>query len=147
MRQISIMKYTSLIPTFIVSRIKYISGSFSLIDFFYFSKQNFMRLSMCTVQYTQRVITSRGAEPWRNKLNGAVQGRAALHTVLYGQRPRVFFKIETVCWPFRLSTLHEARAHISVGWGRRGGNISVDLSLLVTLCNTNFMNKLKLNDF
>ena len=31
--------------------------------------------------YTQRVITCRGAEPWRNKLNGAVQGRAALHTV------------------------------------------------------------------
>ena len=108
MRQISIMQYTSLIPTYVVSRIKYISGSFSLIDFFIFL--NKISCDFLCVQYTQRVITSRGAEPWRNKLNGAVQGRAALHTVLYGQRPRVFFKIGTVCWPFRLSALHEERA-------------------------------------
>ena len=36
--------------------------------------------------------------------------------------------------------------HISVGLRRRGGNISVDLSLSVSLYNTKIMNKLKFND-
>ena len=40
-----------------------------------------------------------------------------------------------------------ARAHVSVGLRRRGGNISVDLSLLVLLYNANFMNKPKCKDF
>ena len=39
-----------------------------------------------------------------------------------------------------------ARSHVSVGLRRRGGNISVDLSLFVLLYNTNFMNKLKFNN-
>ena len=40
-----------------------------------------------------------------------------------------------------------ARAHFSVGIERRGGNISVDLPLFVLLYKTNFINKLKFNDF
>ena len=36
--------------------------------------------------------------------------------------------------------------HISVGLRRREGNISVDLSLSVSLYNTKIMNKLKFND-
>ena len=40
-----------------------------------------------------------------------------------------------------------ACAHLLGGLGRRGGNISVDLSLVVLLYNTNFLNKLKFNDF
>ena len=40
-----------------------------------------------------------------------------------------------------------ALLYIKVGFRRRGGNISVDLSLFVSLYNTNFMNKLKFNDF
>ena len=36
---------------------------------------------------------------------------------------------------------------ISVGLRRRSRNISVDLSLFVLLYNTDFMNKLKFNDF
>ena len=43
-----------------------------------------------------------------------------------------------------------ARAYmysISVGLRRRSRNISVDLSLFVLLYNTDFMNKLKFNDF
>ena len=39
-----------------------------------------------------------------------------------------------------------ARAHISVALRRRGGNISVDLSLFVLLYNSNFMNKPKFKD-
>ena len=38
-----------------------------------------------------------------------------------------------------------ARGHTCIM--RRGGNIYLDLSLLVLLCNKNFMNKLKVNDF
>ena len=37
--------------------------------------------------------------------------------------------------------------HMSVGFRRRGGNISADLSLFALLYYTNFMNKLKCNDF
>ena len=37
-----------------------------------------------------------------------------------------------------------ARSHVSVGLRRRGGNISVDLSLFVLLYNTTLMNTLKL---
>ena len=40
-----------------------------------------------------------------------------------------------------------ARSHVSVGLRRRGGNISVDLSLFVLLYNSNFTKKLKCNDF
>ena len=39
------------------------------------------------------------------------------------------------------------RIYISIGLRRRGGNISVDLSLFVLLYNTHFMNKPKFNDF
>ena len=48
-----------------------------------------------------------------------------------------------------LLALHNAQshAHISVGLRRRGGNISVDLSLLVLLYNANFMRKIKYNVF
>ena len=63
-----------------------------------------------------RVITSRGAKALSSSL-----------------------KLEAYFW---LS----ARAHISVGLGRRGGNISVDLSLFVLLYNTNFMTNLKFNN-
>ena len=37
-----------------------------------------------------------------------------------------------------------ARAHVSVGLRRRGGNISLDFSLFVLLYNAKFMHKLKL---
>ena len=44
------------------------------------------------------------------------------------------------------SALGIARAHILVDLGRRGGNISVDLSLFVLLYNANAMSKLKFKD-
>ena len=47
----------------------------------------------------------------------------------------------------KLLALGIAHAHISVCLEKRGGNISVDLSLFVLLSNTNCMNKLKFNDF
>ena len=47
----------------------------------------------------------------------------------------LFFTLGIVC------------AHIQGSLRRRGGNIYVDLSLFVLLYNTNFMNKLKFNDF
>ena len=51
-------------------------------------------------------------------------------------------KLEFFCCPFWLSALH-----VQVGLRKRGGNISVDLSLFGLLYNTNFTNKLKFNDF
>ena len=45
-------------------------------------------------------------------------------------------KVETFCSPF-----------LSLGLRRRGGQMSVDLSLFVILYTTNFINKLKVNDF
>ena len=59
--------------------------------------------------------------------------------------PVVFLKIETYRWPFLwLSALHLRINCISC---RRSWNISVDLSLFVSLYNANFMNKLKFNIF
>ena len=49
-----------------------------------------------------------------------------------------------ICWYF--FTLGIAGAHVSDGLRRRGGNISVDLSLFALLYNTNVKNKLKFND-
>ena len=68
-----------------------------------------------------RVNTSRGAKPCR---------------LLWNWNLLACFR-----WPFL--ALFIARAHIRM----MGVNISVDLSLFVLLCNTNFMKKLKFNDF
>ena len=53
--------------------------------------------------------------------------------------------VGTFCWPF--FTLGNAHAHIYFGLRRRGGNISVDFSLFVLLCNSTSWISLNLMSF
>ena len=63
-----------------------------------------------------------------------------------GQSTAVFFKILSFANLF-LGSLHcTCVVHVQGLLRRRDGNISIDLSLLVLLHNTNFMNKLKFNE-
>ena len=101
---------------------------------------NTMTLSILT----ERVYTSQGVPI---SVVGTAQVSTAVSHIEW-QSPVVFFKIGTFCWPFLALSIARALMYsISVGLRRRGGTISVDLSLFVLLYNANFINKLKFNDF
>ena len=90
---------------------------------------------------TQNLRTTREA---KNHLFFVRQLRKIVkHMYLYGkllerQSTLVFLKIRTFCWPFL--ALGIACPHISVGLGRRGGNISLKYFCFYFIIQTSWTN-------